>query len=179
MTFSDISPLEKKELLFLSRNVLETYLREGKIIDVPDSSSISLPRRQQGVFVTLRNGKEVRGCQGTLIPAKENLHAEIIENTVRAAASDRRYSPVSLHELHQIKIQIAIVKDWVEIDGEDKLKDPKIFGLVIENGERTGVILPGEAKTSSWQYRKTCSLAGVRSGDRFRMFLFEAIVIKE
>jgi uncharacterized protein (TIGR00296 family) len=177
VTFSDISPLEKRELLFLSRSALETYLREGKIIDTPNS--FSLPRRQQGVFVTIRNGKEVRGCQGTLIPAKENLNAEIIENTIRAATSDRRYPSVSLHELNRIKIQIAIVKDWVEIEGKDKLRDPKRFGLVIENGERTGVILPGEVKTSSWQYRKACKMAGVKSGDRFRMFVFEAIVIKE
>jgi len=174
-----LSEIEKREIIILSRKALETYLRDGRIMDVPDSLSDSLYRRQNGLFVTIKVGGKVKGCQGTLIPAKGNLLEEIIENTIRAATSDRRYPPISLQELPETHIQIALVKEWYEIDREDKLRDPNRFGLIVENGERMGIILPGEAKTSSWQYMKACKLAGVRKGDSFRLFVFEALIIKE
>jgi hypothetical protein len=56
---------------------------------------------------------------------------------------------------------------------------PARDGLLVRMGQRTGVVLPGEARTARWAYREACRKASVRPGQEPELFRFEALRLVE
>ena len=71
-----ISDVEGKFLVELARKSLETYIKEGKTIKVPDDISPKL-EEERGAFVTLTRDGDLRGCIGYPEPAKPLAQAVI------------------------------------------------------------------------------------------------------
>lgn len=84
-------------LLKLARTAIETYILEGQVLNVPESPSATL-EENMGVFVTLHENGELRGCIGYPEPVKPLLNA-LIEVAIGAATGDPRFAPLNSHEL--------------------------------------------------------------------------------
>ena len=99
-------------------------------------------RQRAGVFVTVRMHQELRGCVGTLEPTYGDTALEIIENAIAAAFRDPRFAPVCADEMADLSISVDILKPLEPVAGIDDL-NPMRYGVVVRNGERRGLLLPG------------------------------------
>lgn len=90
---------------------------------------------EQGVFVTLTEDSELRGCIGTILPVLPVI-AAIAENAVCAAFRDPRFEPVEESEFARLAIEISLLSVPREITF------PSVPALVAKlAGEHPGVIL--------------------------------------
>jgi len=95
----------KKWLLNLARQAIETELRKEKLIIKKVPAEF---KKKKACFVTLTQDGKLRGCIGHLIPVQA-LYRDVIENARAAAFMDYRFDSVTDNELPQIKIEISIL----------------------------------------------------------------------
>lgn len=125
----------------LAKAALEQYIRHGRVIDVPDDVPGELKNVRAGAFVCLKAHGDLRGCIGTIEPARQCLAEEIIENTISAAVRDPRFLPVASDELDDIEVTVDVLFPPEPIDGPEHL-DPKCYGVIVEHGNKRGLLLP-------------------------------------
>ncbi len=125
-----------------ARNTLKRYF--GKNVTAPpayEESPDPLKAQKSGVFVTLRNKGELRGCIGTIEPTTETIGEEISRNAIAAATQDPRFKSVDKEELRDLDISVDVLGDAEPVESFDAL-DPYIYGVIVESGPRKGVLLP-------------------------------------
>lgn len=106
---------------------------------------VSLQDKKGNVFVTLYKNGEVCGSAGNIKEIEENLVAEIIANTIKAATDDERFEKIKAEEKGSIKIRLDYITDRKIIDevGLRRL-DPVKNGVIAikRDYEKLAVILP-------------------------------------
>lgn len=106
----------------------------------------AIMRETMASFVTLRQGKDLRGCVGTTY-AVRSLVEDVSQNAFFAAFSDTRFPPLKESELDTTSIEISVLTPPVPLlfDDEDDLTDqlvPGRDGLVLEYNHARGLLLP-------------------------------------
>ena len=137
---------ERDFLLKLSRDTLESYIKSGKVPEIEESKLTERLKEKKGVFVTLKERGELRGCIGYIMP-KKPLYQAVIDNTINAAVHDPRFYPVRKDELADIKIEISVLtvpkkleyKDYNEL--LNKLV-PMRDGVILKRGFNEATYLP-------------------------------------
>ncbi len=119
---------------------LEHYLRTGEYLDEYPPLTGDLPQRA-GVFVSLKKHGELRGCIGTIAATQPDLAREVIHNAVSAGTEDPRFFPIELEELPELTCSVDILGEEEPIDSEADL-DPKLYGVIVRRGRRSGLLLP-------------------------------------
>lgn len=125
----------------LARKTIETYVRTGKIIAVPNNLPEEMYNRQAGVFVSIKENGSLRGCIGTICAVRTCVAEEIIENAISAASRDPRFQPIGQGELDELVISVDVLGDTQEIDSPDKL-DVRRYGVIVTKGHKRGLLLP-------------------------------------
>jgi MEMO1 family protein len=126
--------------LALAREAVERYVRTGLVAGPPPDVPAALGR-PGGVFVTLRTHGRLRGCVGTLAPARPDVAREIVACAIAAASTDPRFPPVRPDELADLRYEVDVVEAPEAVTGPGDL-DPKIYGVLVESEGRRGVLLP-------------------------------------
>lgn len=145
---------ESHPLVELARRTVETYVREGRVIEQPDDLTPEM-RRQAGTFVSLHGpGGELRGCIGTIDPAQDNVAGEIIQNAISAATRDPRFLPVSPEELDGLDVKVDVLTPPERIASIDEL-DPKRYGVIVQSATdwRRGLLLPDLEGVDTVEYQ--------------------------
>jgi AmmeMemoRadiSam system protein A len=99
-------------------------------------------KERKACFVSIK-GKDgsLRGCIGSILPVQENLAREIVVNAVSASVRDPRFPPMQATELANVDISVDVlslpetVKEGMELD-------PKIWGVIVTQGAKRGLLLP-------------------------------------
>ena len=125
----------------LARQTIETYVKTGEKIRVPQNLPEEMYSGRAGVFVSLKEDGRLRGCIGTIAPVRENIAREIIENAISAAVRDPRFHAVEPEELDRMVYSVDVLGDTEEIDSAEEL-DVKRYGVVVSRGRRRGLLLP-------------------------------------
>ena len=125
----------------LARKTIETYVRTGRKIEVPDGLPRELYSQKAGVFVSIKKNGKLRGCIGTISSVQPSVAEEIIENAISAACRDPRFSPITREELDELVISVDVLGDTEAIDAPDKL-DVKRYGVIVTRGRKRGLLLP-------------------------------------
>jgi AmmeMemoRadiSam system protein A/AmmeMemoRadiSam system protein B len=164
------------ELPALARQVVETYVTSGQIIKPPEHASELLSQRA-GCFVSIKTrAGELRGCIGTIDPAKHTLAEEVILNAISAATLDPRFAPVHVDELPELKYSVDVLSPPELTRLEDL--DPRVYGVIVadENGLRRGLLLPGleGIDTAARQVEIASRKAGILRGVAVRLWRFRA-----
>jgi MEMO1 family protein len=159
----------------LARRTIETFVGTGKVIVPPDLPPGLTARA--GCFVSIKtHAGDLRGCIGTIDPAKHTLAEEIIWNAVSAATRDPRFSPVEKEELPDLKYSVDVMSVAEPCTLADL--DPKIFGVIVEDPEglRRGLLLPNLAgiRSAAQQVEIASRKAGILSGAPVRLFRFSS-----
>ncbi len=142
-----MNKVQKKILLNIARLSINLYITEKKklIIDERNYPDPDL-WEDEGSFVTLTMGGNLRGCIGTIIPVRP-LILDVAENAVNAAVNDYRFYPLTTAELSLINIEISVltVPQALRFIGvKDLFSKVKrgIDGVIIRNGVFQSTFLP-------------------------------------
>jgi len=163
----------------LARQAIETFVRTGKQIPTPASVSGILLARA-ACFVTIRKrsdedeSADLRGCIGTVEPAKQTLAEEVIANALKAATRDPRFVPVSADELPGLRYSVDVLAVPEPATFEEL--DPRIYGVIVEDadGSSRGLLLPDieGIDTASKQVEIAAHKAGIPMGTPLRFLRF-------
>lgn len=127
----------------LAKNTVETYVRTGKVVPLPDNLPKTMLSQRAGVFVSIhkRDGS-LRGCIGTFKPTKKNIAQEIMANAITAAAHDPRFPSVTQKELPNLVFSVDILSKPQLVASCQSL-DPKKYGIIIQTKDgRRALLLP-------------------------------------
>lgn len=160
----------------LARKTLEMYVTSGMIIDVPDVLPAEMAERKAGVFVSIKKNGRLRGCIGTIMPTRENIAAEIIQNAISAGTRDPRFDPVEEDELDSLVYSVDVLGDAEPISSIDEL-DVKRYGVIVRAGRRSGLLLPDLEGIDTPQQQVAIALqkAGIKPDEKYTMERFEVI----
>ncbi|HOV25294.1 MAG TPA: AmmeMemoRadiSam system protein A [Pseudobacteroides sp.] len=125
----------------LAKNALETYIREGRILDVPDGLPDEMLRSSAGTFVSIKKAGELRGCIGTISPTMPNIALEIIQNAISSGTHDPRFDKVDESELDSLTYSVDVLKEPEPVDSIEEL-DVIRYGVIVRSGSRSGLLLP-------------------------------------
>ena len=135
----------------LARFTIESFVREGVIPSVSGNAAIcgavkhpipdALLSESAGVFVSIHEHGELRGCIGTILPTRKNIAEEIIQNAVSACSEDPRFSPVTQRELPYLELSVDVLGKPENIKGPEEL-DVHRYGVIVSKGARRGLLLP-------------------------------------
>ncbi|MCP4371718.1 MAG: AmmeMemoRadiSam system protein A [Deltaproteobacteria bacterium] len=142
---SELTDEDRKGLLRLARTAIEAQVKAGSKIHRPDKIAPGL-KEKKGCFVTLHKDGILRGCIGTIEPAK-SLVSNVEKNAINAAFHDPRFPAVKMDELSAIDIEISVltVPEKLEFkDGKDLIKKlkPNIHGVILSQGWQSATFLP-------------------------------------
>lgn len=173
-------------LLSLARKTLEQWLLFKKRSS-PEGLTEELQKTGHGMFVTLKNKEELRGCIGCLC-SEDPLWKLAMEYAVEASRDSRfTFHPVRFAELKEITLEISVLSPL------RKIKDYKetvlgTHGIVIEKEWNRGVFLPQVAAETGWTLEEYWeNLATHKAGlpanaykdPKTTLYVFEALVFSE
>jgi hypothetical protein len=180
----------KEFILKLSREAIETYVKDGRKIPIPRDYPKEL-KEKRGVFVTIyKKPKELRGCIGLPYPQQP-----LIEGLIEAACEvceDPRFPQLTTEELKDIFIEVSVLTEPELIrvkDPKEYLKEIKIgkHGLILISGSCGGLFLPQVPVEQKWNCEEylenLCYKAGLTSDiwldPLTRIYRFETKIFSE
>ncbi len=175
---------EKRELFRIAHQSIEA---EVKGRDAPKLKPLT-PRLAElrGVFVTLKESGNLRGCIG-YIEGIRPLYKAVAEMAVAAATGDPRFPPVTTRELPELEYEISVLTPKRQIDSSEEFIVGK-HGIIVQRGGRSGVFLPQVAAEEGWGREETLSYlclhkaglpANAWKDKETKLFVFEAEVLEE
>ena len=174
-----LSAEEKKELLRLARQAVETFVRSQKVITYETANPNFLSAR--GAFVTLNRRGSLRGCIGYIEPVAP-LAQTVLRCAIYAATEDPRFESVAPNELASLEYEISVLTPLQKIENPRLVQVGK-HGLVIARGSQRGVLLPQVPVENHWDREEFLAQACVKAAlppDAWRkgaeIYTFEAIV---
>ncbi|HEX5705763.1 MAG TPA: AmmeMemoRadiSam system protein A [Pyrinomonadaceae bacterium] len=179
-----------RQLPLLARRAVETYVREGRFVESKsaaafesdDSETAALLSQRAACFVSIktRDG-ELRGCIGTIEPARPTLAEEIVINAAHAATRDPRFPPVGEEELAALRYSVDVL--FAPEPAEFNDLDPSIYGVIVEDerGSRRGLLLPDieGVETAAQQVQIAARKAGIAEGERVKLYRFRVQRFRE
>ncbi len=166
----------ESEYVRLARETLETYVKEERRIEVPEWVPDEFKTKRAGTFVSLKKGGMLRGCIGTIGPARVNVAEEIIYNAISAGIHDPRFPEVTEEELKDLVYSVDVLGNPERIQSLEEL-DVKRYGVIVTSGFRRGLLLPDleGIDTPEKQVDIALQKAGIRPSDHYDMERFEVI----
>lgn len=147
-------------LLKMARESLESHLQsraEKKFEDARPNLEL-----KRGVFVTLKEHGELRGCIGHF-EQDVTLRELVPKQTMISATQDPRFPPVTARELGDIKIEISVLSEpkpvasWQDIDVGR-------HGVILRKGMRGATFLPQVAPEQGWDREQMLSHLAQKAG---------------
>ena len=182
MSFS-LSDQEKEFLLQLARESIITFLTSGsKKKQKYFSENLKTP---VGVFVTLHEKGDLRGCIGYVEGVKP-LQDAVMDNAISAAFSDPRFMPVGVYEVEGLDIEISVLTPLEIVEDPSNIEVGK-DGLLIKQNFNQGLLLPQVATEQNWDrdtfLQHTCFKAGLPADawkdTETEIYNFSAIIFNE
>ncbi|MCR5692546.1 MAG: AmmeMemoRadiSam system protein A [Bacilli bacterium] len=157
-----------------ARQCIETYIKTKKLPPMEEILPDNFLKTKAGVFVTIHEHGELRGCLGSVKALKDNLGQEIAHNAVSAATCDSRFSPIKEEDFPYLKITVDVLSNPIPILSIMDLDVAK-YGIIVENGDRKGVVLPGLSgiETPDQQIAVAKRKAGIDQGEEITLYRFE------
>ena len=168
------------DLPALAREAVETFVRSGEQIHPRSNNELLHARAACFVSLKTRSG-DLRGCIGTIEPAKRNLAEELIANALNAATRDPRFLPVAEHELNDLVYSVDVLEAPEPATFADL--DPSTYGVIVEDesGFARGLLLPAIAgvDTAQKQVEIAARKAGIPLGTPLKFQRFKVTRYKE
>jgi AmmeMemoRadiSam system protein B/AmmeMemoRadiSam system protein A len=183
-----LSRTEQKLLLELARSTLLSYLKKNQVPQQKENQFSAYPKLGEnlGVFVTLREKGELRGCIGSIIGV-EPLYRGVEANAIHAAVDDPRFPPLRQNELAGVEIEISVMTPLRLVQDYRAIR-MKTDGVVIRDGNAQAVFLPQVAEETGWTLDQflgsLCLKAGLerdayRRSPAMQFYIFQAQVFSE
>jgi len=154
MSLELLDKRQRKELLAIAGQTVESYVREGKILkfEIKDERL----QKKEGAFVTLHKDGELRGCIGQIIPTDKPLWEVVRDMAIAACSEDYRFNPVAENELNKLDYEISVLSAPEKIDNWQDIKLGE-HGVIVKKGGRSGIFLPQVATETDWSLEEFLS----------------------
>jgi AmmeMemoRadiSam system protein A/AmmeMemoRadiSam system protein B len=164
----------------VARNAVETFIRSGQILE--PGATRGLLGTPAPCFVSLKTlDGELRGCIGTIEPARDTLAHEIVANAISAATNDPRFEPVRVEELSNLRYSVDVLFPPEKTEMSEL--DPAVFGVIVEDrsGVRRGLLLPDipGITDAAQQVEIAARKAGIAAGEPVRLSRFKVERFRE
>jgi len=175
---------QRKKLLKIARESIETYLKTAKKLVVNESDPAL--NKIMGAFVTLNKHGELRGCIGNLAGSGP-LYLTVRDMAIEAAVGDPRFSALTLSELKDIEIEISALSILERVDSVARIELGK-HGVLVRKGYQSGVFLPQVATETGWSKEEflsnLCAQKAGLAADAWKdknteLYIFSAEVFSE
>jgi len=159
-------------LIKAAREAIEHYSEFGEVPNVLKGVDLDAYAEPRGVFVTLKEKGQLRGCIGFPLPMFP-LGQAVCRAAVAAAFDDFRFSPLKKEEIKNVDIELSVlsVPEKIEVeDSEEYLEKIEIGrdGLIIEYLGHSGLLLPQVPGEQGWDIKEylegLCMKAGLPPG---------------
>ena len=142
---SNLTPEDRKALVTLARSAIAAELDETAAVQRPQVLSEAMEEKR-GCFVTLHKKGRLRGCIGTIEPAR-SLVENVEENARNAAFRDPRFPAVDAGELAQIDLEVSVLSVPEILTYEDpndliQKLIPGTHGVIISRDWHSATFLP-------------------------------------
>jgi len=129
-------------LVQLAHSTIVSFVQTGRA-EISDELKNSIPNKRAGVFVSIHSAAgQLRGCIGTILPSRETMADEIIQNAQWACSRDHRFRPVAKNELDGLNIKVDVLSEPEPIESTDQL-NPDKYGVIVSTADgRRGLLLP-------------------------------------
>lgn len=145
-----LSAQAQRDLLSLARRSLEAHFR-GEPLPRLASDKAEAFGGPRALFVTLKEGGELRGCIGTLAP-EGDLGRTVPRFALRAAFEDPRFAPLEPEELPLVEIEISVLSPPEPVTDPEEIEIGR-DGLILEARGQSGLLLPQVA--TEWGFDRT------------------------
>lgn len=127
----------------LARVTVEQFIRgNGMHRATPEElSDPAMSASRAGVFVSIHEDGNLRGCIGTIRPAERNIASEIIHNAISAATRDPRFDTIREDELDKLEYSVDVLSPTERISSPAEL-DVKNYGVIVSKNGLRGLLLP-------------------------------------
>ncbi len=159
------TPALQEELkAWVAYSIAETYQQK---IEKPVLAALFQERLP--VFITIKKQQITLGCVGSLQAKQENFAQEILANLRLAFTRDPRHLSIPKSQAKDLQIFISTVtkKERVQSLGEISLAND---GVLLKQGNREAVALPGEAKTKRYLLAFLKAKAGLRKERPYQLY---------
>lgn len=129
---------EQGALLALAREALSQFLVRGIVPEFTPTSPGLL--REQGAFVSLEKGGELRGCVGCLF-TDQPLYLTVQTMALAAALEDQRFPPIKAQELPDLEIDISVLSPLEQIAHPEEIEIGR-HGVGLRAQGKQAVFLP-------------------------------------
>ncbi|MFH1233320.1 MAG: AmmeMemoRadiSam system protein A [Patescibacteria group bacterium] len=138
---------QKKKILDIAKQTVESYILTGNVLDfkVVDEGL----NKKQGAFVTIRCGKQLRGCVGQIVPTNKPLWQVVRNMAISASSEDLRFNPIAKTELAKLSYEISVLSVPEKISDWQNIELGK-HGVIVQQGYNCGVFLPQVADETGW-----------------------------
>ena len=161
----DIIPeADRKLLLWLARETVRRLLA-GRSLPDPEAEGRKLSdklKQDFGVFVTLKEHGDLRGCIGSIMPV-EPLWKGVIRNAVNAAIHDPRFPAMTAAEEPLVDIEISVLSPPKEVDGPQDIVLGR-DGVLLTKGSSRAVFLPQVAPEQEWDLETMLTHLSMKAG---------------
>jgi AmmeMemoRadiSam system protein A len=152
---------DKQILLGIARDAVTAHLSGNRFQPANIESEILL--EDHGVFVSIHNGTNLRGCIGNVMP-DQPLHQTIARCAVAAATTDPRFRSMTLSELPHVSFELSVLGVPELVKNVDEI-EVGTHGLIVSKGHARGLLLPQVATQYGWDRKEfleeTCIKAGL------------------
>jgi AMMECR1 domain-containing protein len=134
-------------------------------------------KKPAGLFITLSRHGKTRACWGSITPTSQDLVRATVLTTEAALRKEYRYPVVRESEWPLLKAQVTIVRSVepiADIGEQNALK----YGLLVQYGEHSAVLLPGEVIDARCQLLKCKLKAGIPVNQPCQLYRIRADVLK-
>lgn len=171
-----ISSHQEDAYIQLARKTITEYLTTGKKMSVPTDLPKEMINNQAGVFVSIHEENNLRGCIGTILPVMNSIAEEIIHNAISAATKDPRFSPIQKEELPYLEISVDVLNPPEDISSMDEL-DVKKYGVIVSSGMKRGLLLPNldGVDTVEEQVRIASRKGNITESEEVKLQRFEVV----
>jgi AMMECR1 domain-containing protein len=121
-----------------ARQVADTFLQTDRLPAGP----AHFPPDPRGVFVCLSRDGKRQVCVGSVLPREKTLAAEIARQTLAALRAYAQRHPISVDALNHLRFTVELLDRPERIQDLQAL-DPRVHGLILDDGEHQVVVLPG------------------------------------
>jgi len=142
------------------------------------SMAVPWPSAPPGIFVSLLRDGGVTGCMGSFEGPPGDLYAAVLRTAWRATREDVRSRPLRAEDLASTEIVVTFVGRPSPIPGAEYVS-PWNEGLLAVQGDRSAVVVPGEAKTTRYAIHLALRNSGIDPEGGIQYSRFEAVTWRE
>lgn len=124
------------------------------------------------VFVTIKKLDKTIGCVGNLQVKKESFAQEILVNLHLAFSRDPRHVPIPKNQAKDLEIFISTVTQKERVNSLNEISLAS-DGVLLKQGNREAVALPGEAKTKRYLLAFLKAKSGVLKNKPYQLYRLE------